>query len=492
MGQTERMCVALLTVVLVVVAGCGGSPGGEGDPGEGGDIALEPGFAVNTNPTDPLFAEETTEAGRRVQWYGSRDARGMPDQVEYVCVETESRDEFVTIDLDPQGRPTRMEAPNGVVFTLDWLSHSQAAITGVTDDGMHELHTAFDLSEPVEVINARELAAIVGPPEPREGKATLELEPFRLAPIETPVVVDQAQTPSNVLTIYLEQCGVPDPDNLTVNVRVLATETVLHLKVWKGKTLGIYRATRIDAGHYTVTIPSDDVPHINVRDACIAAGKEVGLTCTVFSANPAFPAYFCGAVGVAAGASVVGAPLAPQIVAACFASVTALEVLCNTVGWSPPGGMSHLEYLCHELDFNYNIADKVDIWVLPVHPWTDRRRMIRRPGLGPYQSVRIDMGDGTYVRSLRLNPGAPRAKEGYVAKTEAICVPAGGRISVKVEGTDGYKDTLMLPIAETYPALTVKLAVPGARRRGIKDTITTVIEPPDGDAFTKVANLVFQ
>src|SRR5690349_16132180 len=83
----------------------------------------DPGPAVNedlvimTDPDDPLLLLAKDENGDFVEYYGDRDADGLPSRITHIISKDGSGDNIYS--LDESGRITKMIAANGVEFSFE-------------------------------------------------------------------------------------------------------------------------------------------------------------------------------------------------------------------------------------------------------------------------------------------------------------------------------------------------------------------------------------
>jgi hypothetical protein len=99
----------------------------------GGIPSFTPQFTFFSNPTDPLLFRQETPNGEVIDYFGERDAEGLPTAL-YAYRVTSVEGGEITSLLDSFGRPVLVEvAPDNVVFQIEWQSKTLMKITVFTD-----------------------------------------------------------------------------------------------------------------------------------------------------------------------------------------------------------------------------------------------------------------------------------------------------------------------------------------------------------------------
>lgn len=489
--------------------GCSGSESGGG----GGGVSVPPtgsvnsNFTIMTNSSDPLLATAETSDGRVMEFYGTRDVSGKPSSVDQIFIRSANGD-AIQYDLDSTGRPTKIFAVDGTQFLLNWISPTEVALAVISSDGTTQVNTTVDFTQASNNA-ALELASLTATATttqkdgstPRGGRrVTLQFSPRQTRAIQSfKTVGDQKsagisplmgaiQTAQGVgdgtCTVQVTSCELPE-ENADVYVDVLDDDA-------DRKFLGQFRATRVSAGTYQATIPTDRAPTINPSEICQDLAFKLGIICDVAFTTPGAAAFFCLRLGIVLASTVILAPIALKITAACSAVTFGFDLYCNTIGGGPvPGAESLVDLLCKAKTLNRTFISDIILQPRVIGlPNSIVGASATAPGQGPYPNLTVNLGSKTAVRSFTLTPSSPGAGVGYVGTADIFCLPAGTTVTLSVIGTDEYQDTTSTTIPLAQREGTFTLSVPGAES-GIQDTVTLAVIRSDGQNLTYTASLVF-
>ena len=245
-------------------------------------------FTLFTNPTDPLLLREETPNGEVIDFFGDRDAEGLPTSLYGFRVESANGD-VARYSLDDQGRPVLIEAPNGVTFRIAWQSNTHILITTVFEDGASEVTVPVDL-----------------PPQGSNSIAQGALTQI--------LVPDQFAT-----SIQVRQCGTPT-DNAFVVIQIA------------GMTGPPIQAKPVGGGFYLARIPSPP-PNVGppLVKLCKATQTVIDKACQVIQAillGNVQQSEVCRAIREA----LMGSPYfeaAPLISLACTVGLKGFNFLCS-------------------------------------------------------------------------------------------------------------------------------------------------------------------
>lgn len=511
--RRREFFITLGTGVLGLAAasfltGCNRSQSGEG--GGGGTPAAPPAglsnFTIMTNSSDPLLVTAKTSDGRVVECFGTRGVSGKPTVIDQIFLRSDNGD-AIRYDLDSTGRPIKMIAIDGTQFLLNWTSSTTAAATIISSDGTAQVNTTVDFgpASKAAALGLSSFAPNTTPTKkngslPRGGRRiTLQLDPPQAGAMKSPAMLG-AQTDADMsvlagtilaaqgggaCTVRVTSCDLPE-ENADVYV-VVNTDGQFK------KFLGSFRASRVTAGIYQATIPTNLAPSINPSEICESLADALGNVCDVGFSAPGVPEALCLQISVAVALTFIGAPIAAGIETACLSVTSGLDLYCNTVGASPaPGGPSIADTLCKADALNRTFVD--DILLTPKMACLPTAcvggsRLV--PGQGPFPDLSVNLGSNTLVRSLTLTPPSPSAKQGYVGTADISCLPIGTTVTMSIVGTDGYQDETSITVPSAQRNGTFTLSVPGAETSGIRDTVTVLVKRPDGQSVTRTASLVF-
>lgn len=497
---------ALGLAVVSILKGCSGSQSGGGSSSSVPPAGSVSNFTIMTNSSDPLLATADTSDGRVIEFYGARDASGKPTSVNQMFIRSENG-EAIRYDLDATGRPTKMVAVDGTQFLLNWISPTTVAVTVISSDGTTQVNTSVDFTQSSKspAIGLASLAATAPPSQKNEGvprggqRITLKYSPSQTGVMQTSKVAS-AQTSAGISAlgaiqipqaagagacfVEVKSCELPEEN---ADVYVVALENDVSRKF-----LGQFRATKVSAGIYQATIPTDVAPSINPSEICQDLAGMLGNICDVAFTTPGAAEFLCLRISVAVASTGIGLLIAGQIEAACLAVTAGFDFYCNTIGGGPvPGSDTLVDRLCNAKALDRTFVSDIILQPRVIGlPNSIVGASVIAPGQGPYPDLTVDLGSKTTVRSLRLTPPSPGAGVGYVGTADIFCLPAGTTVTLSIVGTDGYQDTTSTSITSAQREGAFTLSVPGAES-GIQDTVTLEINRLDGQNITYTASLVF-
>lgn len=498
---------ALGLAVASFLNGCNGSESGEG--GGGGAPAAPPAglsnFTIMTNSSDPLLVTAKISDGRVVEYFGTRDVSSKPTAVDQIFIRSDNGD-AIQYDLDSTGRPTRMIAIDGTQFLLNWTSSTTVAVTVITSDGTAQVNTTVDFEQASNnvAVGLSSLAPTVPTPRnngsPSRGgrRVTLQLGPPQTGALKSSEMLG-AHTDADIsalartilaaqgvgtCTVRVTSCDLPE-ENAEVYVIVKTDDQFKRF-------LGQFRASRVTAGIYQATIPSNVAPSINPREICESLAGALGKVCDGVFTVPLLAETLCSQIASALALTAIAAPTALAITAVCGSVTLGLDLYCNTLAVSSPGGLSRADILCKADALNRIFGDiLLSPRVVPCLPTACVGATRQALGQGPYPDLSVDLGSNTHVRSLTLNPPSPSAKQAYIGTADIFCLPTGTIVTMSIVGTDGYQGQTSKTVLSAQRNGIFTLSVPGAEESGILDKVTVLVKRPDGQSITRVASLVF-
>ena len=497
---------ALGLAVVSILKGCSGSQSEGGSSSSVPPVGSVSNFTIMTNSNDPLLATADTADGRVIELYGERDASGKPTSISQMFIRSDNGD-AIRYDLDAVGRPAKMVAVDGTQFLLNWISPTNVAVTVISSDGTTQVNTSVDFTQSSKssAIGLASLAA-TAPSSQKEGsvarggqRITLKYSPSQAGVMQSSKIAS-AQTSAGisalgamqvsqvagagVCAVQVKSCELPEEN---ADVYVVALENNASRKF-----LGQFRATKVSAGVYQASIPTDAAPSINPSEICQDLAGMLGNICDVAFTTPGAAEFLCLRISSAVAATGIGSLIAGQLGSACLFVTVGFDLYCNTIGGGPAPGFDTLaDRLC-----NSKALDRTFVFDIILEPRVIGQPnstvgvSVIAPGQGPYPDLAVDLGSKTTVRSLRLTPPSPGAGVGYVGTADIFCLPAGTTVMLSIVGTDGYQDTTSTSITSAQREGIFTLSVPGAES-GIQDTVTLKINRLDGQGFTYTASLVF-
>lgn len=316
-----------------------------GDPGTSITVTIQKGPApaqvtVIDNKTDPLLLEVVDTDGRVIDYFGDRDAEGLPTFIYAVRMQSPTG-EVTTFFFDEQERPIRMVAPNGVFFEITWLSNTSIALTATAPNG-DQIDVPIDLSTQTvgqPVVSSGTLKASLnnlmgtgfGWPSgnswqshPSRTTSIFETASFPAGAANAPVSATSGRAITQLLNqgestslVTVRHCGAP-VDNAKVELEIRPERGDVQNYVYKF----------IGNGTYSLTIPNRDTGgdrQLGNR-LCFALTKALDNLCNGIEAfTPAEKGLLC--TGLSLGAALLGVP-PPIFEAACLIIAADLDVIC--------------------------------------------------------------------------------------------------------------------------------------------------------------------
>jgi hypothetical protein len=432
-------------------------------------------FTLMTNPTDPLLLRATT-AGGTVEYFGSRDSRGVPTRVEHVTVDVGG--EAHRFALGANSLPYHIDTPSGVQFYLEWTGPREAVVTTVSANGEYQVTTRVDFASPPStqsIVNP----AQVTPRALRSGKRV------RLSVAGLPDAPPLQTNPTgNTVAVRVLRCGAVDNGTVMVDVVVRGPD---------GRFLLSVPAVRGADNLFRATIPGNIAPTYNLQENCLDLEDIFSLPCDVLEGLGEGAAVFiCNAIAVAIDAATFPSGEAALLMAGCHRMVPAMEAYCATLGASPqPGSPSLGQMLCEAAFEDRDIPRDISLTAqVRALPQSVSSSTVTVSAGGPFPLLTVDMGGQPAIRDLTLSPSNPGRGVDYVARAQIYCIPAGSTVTMSIIGTDGYRDEVSYAVAQTNVNASYDLNVPGADS-GVQDQVTLRVALPDGRILTRTASLVF-
>jgi hypothetical protein len=430
---------------------------------------VKTGFTVMTNGADPLIVSYAKSAQESVDFYGTRDAKGVPLKINMVILKKNA--DTTIYKLDDTGRPVDVIAPNGTKFEFTWSTPQKAALTIISKDGLNQLNTNIDLSK-------KTTTALKGikTNNPRPGNnASIQFTPY---PNLQANAVNATGNTSNV-TVNVTACGLPTDG-----------EVAVHLKSKSGEQLGYFPAYPVGKGSYVAQVPTDKAPKINPGEICATIAGVLDIACMANESG--LTTLLCPAITIAVASTQVGALFAAEIYASCTAVTAGLELYCGTLnGSGAPGAPTLAEMICESDVLDRAITEDIYIYAtvtgLPYNSYSQFKLVSAGSAL---PNLSVALSSTTTIRKLTLNPSSPAAYQGYVATSDIFCLQTGSVITMEVTGTDGYHNSQTNTVTSTQQSGLFSLSVPGGASQ-VEDKITLTIKLPNGTTLTRDAQLIF-
>ena len=422
-------------------------------------------IVVMSNGFDPLIATCNTPGGGYIEYYGQRDAGGIPLNIDQIIVINNGN--ATNYQFDNAGYPIRMTSQDGTRFEFEWTSSQNAVLTVSTSDGQHQVNMKIDTTR-----SASNQATVDSGHSIRTNKS-VNLE-YHDRGDETMEYASTRNENSGNCIVTVTRCGIP-ADSQDLSVLVLDKSH---------RALGRFPTYRTSKGRYYTNIPTGLAPSFTLGEKCAALVDAFEKVAQFIAANPALPAVLCSYVSIAVASTAVLAPWAVQIGAACLAASEGLDVYANTLGAGPE---SILGKICEAKILDRPITeDFVLIAVhrgMPTNTYSQPLTVTQDHQYGPF-NLDVNLGTETSIDILTLDPGSPGAMHDYIASSDLTCLTAGTNVIMSVSGTDGYTNSASQWITTAQEEGTYTLTVPGAES-GVEDTITVKVVLPSGKVLTR-------
>ena len=101
--------------------------------------------SVGINKTDSLLLQVNAGSGNAINYFGNKDVNGLATQLTTVLVQPKAGGTS-RFDVDAEGRPVRLAAPDGTTFSFVWTSATSAQVTAVSPNGSQTATLTVDAS----------------------------------------------------------------------------------------------------------------------------------------------------------------------------------------------------------------------------------------------------------------------------------------------------------------------------------------------------------
>jgi hypothetical protein len=300
-----------------------------------GTVPETPQLTIINNRTDPLVLRVETTDGQIIDYFGDKDDEGIVTSLYAVRVQ-DTAGGVSTMFLDDQSRPIRIEAANGVVFEINWVTDTAIALTAIAPNGA-QIDVPVDLVDASAGQHASSSLMI-----PAIARQNFQLK--NLNRIAAGSGLTQIRQSVGTSLVSVRQCAAP-VGNASVRLEIYDKKGFVESVPYR----------YLGNGVYSVSVPGAD-PGADRRlgdRLCFAIANVLDKLCTVVDLlGPVFPTLACPAIAVAID-FILGGPTGEgfAIYAACQSilppALAAIKNTCNTVGFSPGMGAPNVaSYLC--------------------------------------------------------------------------------------------------------------------------------------------------
>ncbi|MEZ5104173.1 MAG: hypothetical protein R2757_06745 [Draconibacterium sp.] len=449
------------------------------------DTNIADGSYIVTNSSDPEFIKLVTENNEIINVFGTRDATGLPRNVEQINITLDNGQEYQFFFNSDKQLKTVI-ADNGTVFNYEWLNSNKVALFIDCNDGVNQINTEIDLTEletgKSAVLNNNALMR-----EPGDFCYDIEFTPFSDAnEVDSGELLKSAAGYGTTYDLHTTSCGAPSNQNPYAVYLYDQSGSVLLKELY---------AEYVAKGHYKIIVPAGTAPTIDPQAAVEKLTAILSPICDaagIYGAvlSPAACAYIAAKLALTG----IGTTVAPAVGTACAGITAALSLYCATLGASgPPGSPSIMDKINEQkLLENFKLTGNMRLHV-KFHglPKSITKAFTIAEGIPAVLNAELSENAKPSIRSLDLSPSSPAANQNYTISVSVFCVPVGSSISISMVGTDGYTQNSEYVVADaSESAGTFKMTVLGAES-GVRDEITVVVRTPDGQNITRSASLIF-
>lgn len=385
---------------------------------------------LHSHPSDAIFAELVSDQGDVVVIAGSKNAEGIPSELQLVDIYRAGESSPTSIWYGPDGRPSLVIAPTGEQLEVTYLSDTEVQVTATNADGTEQERVSYSLEEP--------LPANAGPAGPTSAGSPAPL----------------AASTTSRLIVNVLSCGIDAVTDACVTLRGTIGDRRFYGPVHCSSP------GHVDPGQYEFIMPS--LPGTaNVAELCkwvvwaarkAVLGKFVTVpACTLLTA----------------GWGVV----------ACAGTASAAESYLEHEGTHSVANWSYGfcdDYATVDYDGSIAPSEVVSLEVMAKYGKDTLYDRFEGPlTSGVWPELTLDFGgiDGR----ITTTPFDPAPEQDYTAHAEVTCLPGNNEVTLSISGTDGYSNA----VTETLSGNTnIELVVPGGGQ-SVKDTLSLVVDGND-------------
>ena len=446
-------------------------------------------IGVEINPDDPLACIISSVEGDTVHLFAKKDETGLPIALSELMIRQEDGD-MADIMFDEFERPVYIEAPNGVIYTLEWQSETFASLVAIDTTTGEQINTYIDLTEDSDEVEMSQQGMKCSVGNRRTGHLSMVLKSKERTggTIITRSEISGINTSGKIL-LNLTECDSPVDYPCGLDL------------YYKGYFRTRIMGEKISKGVYEVQLPTSmysdyEEDYENAGTGCenyfnSGFAQFLNKTCILSDMT--------GAIGgFQQLAKIIAQRIAISVGTGPFAIGIGLVATLHATYCGLIDGPK--EYLCDWMksikhyfqDNEHAQSYNVSLWP---RVWNTSLGLTFTPIDVDLRTITFDhldlpLGGNPSISSFTLNPSAPMSGVSYVAVAELYCIPIGSVVFMSITGTDGYYDERQEVINSTTKNYTATLYVPGASQ-GVRDVCEIVITTPDGKQYSKTASLIF-
>lgn len=438
-------------------------------------------FSIIANINDPEIVAIKVDDQGMIHLYGEKDADGVAKSVKSIVVEDVDEGKTV-INIDEKSRPTFISVPNGITYRLEWFTSTTGVLNAYEPKNNVNVSVSFDTQQPNGVAQGS-FNQLKMKSHGRLGSSRLELR--NITGMDQGSLRSEEKL-SQKCQVTFQKCeDYYDPNSVYLAVSSEKTGALL-------SELFLY--TKVATGKYLFDLPMDVYPSIDPETIIKGIDTVLGVLGTVCQglAMTGSDLWLCSAISVGLTGLTEGAfaAVAVPFNNGCVSLIRSLALLQTVNGWaSEPYLPSVLEVLSNAPFIERVYTD--NLILQPIVNGTVSGANGACGRITPEEnSVEIPVYiEGTpNIYNFHLEPSAPMEGESYFAYATIHCMPIGSKVTMHIEGTDGYADTEEQVM--TSANMVAVLDVPGAEK-GIFDQVTVSVVTPEGETYNAYASLYF-
>ncbi len=471
------MRILAWTSTALLLVGCGG--GGSGS----GESPLRSNLIIHADATSGLLVQARADTGELVEYFGERDAEGVPSKVNTVVIHEVDGGELL-YELDETGRPRRFVSSDGVEFRLDWKPDGTVHVTMTSADGQIQVLGTVDPKK------GEGDAPLVTSASLRPARGVSEVS-SQLAPVSptSHIIQDRpsmSESDAGVVDVHMDRCGAPDPFR-PYTARITLFDDA--------GDVAQYPATHVGEGIYRAHVPTG-LRHISpTAEVCERISGVMGELCLAYVAEVPAAGVMCAQIAFMISA--VGLPpVGGGFALACTVLVGGWAFYCGVLGAGPAPGSS---------DSLFSSICQADFVRYSESEWETMVVSVFAPGLRPPVHEAFEVSGSTFEEALEVlieapgepfidrqlpAPFDPAPREGYTYAATLSCLPTGTVVTLTVEGTDSYNDAASEILDAPAARRVFSIVVPGSEA-GVQDTVEVRVELPDGQVLTQTGVVDF-
>lgn len=437
-------------------------------------------FSIIANINDPEIVAIKVDDQGMIHLYGEKDADGVAQGLTSLVFE--DVDGKTIIKVDEENRPTFIAVPNGITYQLEWFTSTTGVLKAYEPINNVNISISFDTQQPNGVLqNGDQLKMF----NKRSGSSRLELR--EIADMNYGDLRSAEDNFQKCLVTFQKCDDFYDPNSVYLSVASEKTGVVL---------AELYDYNKEGTGKYLFDIPSDVYPSIEPDVIIDGIDKVLGVLGPIaqYLTVTGSDLWLCSAISVGLTGLTEGAfaAVAVPFSAGCSAIIKSIAAVNTVNNWGlqpPEGAPTVLQALANAPFIKRIYTD--NLILQPIVNGTLSGANGAYGGITPSDNsviIQVIAEGEPMIQRFYLEPSAPMEGESYFAYATIHCMPIGSKVTMHIEGTDGYADTEEQVM--TSANMVAVLDVPGAEK-GIFDQVTVSVVTPEGETYNAYASLYF-